>query len=673
MATANIGKTAASAGKAAEKSAGGMSKFASSIARIAKYRLIRSVIRGIVDGIKEGATNFYNFSKATGDTLVGFQSALNSTKAAASQMKNQLGAAFGTLYAQIAPIINNLIAIVIKLANVLTMLFARLGGADGWYRAADGANAAADAASGAGQAAKEAMKYLAPFDELNRLHSKNQGGGGGGGGSSGGGGGNYEWVPFEKFDLGDGIASFFDTIKDIFNGAAEWIESVDWQNLASNIVTGISDALSKVDWAGVTQAIARFLGAAIGAVAGFVWGAITDLVTAIRDGIYNAFHNDDGTTKTGEEIVNGILNGVINAITGIGTWIYDNVFTPFINGFKKAFGIASPAKEMEGPGEMIGQGILEGIKKPFVAIGEWLNANVLKPIKDFFSGNTDMNGLTLAIKTDLSGFKLPDLTAFKTAWDKIKNKTVTLNAKLKGASANTVSKLSSAWSAITTKVSTLTASIKKDFSDVVLTNIKNAWDGITKKTVTLTANLSASKTVTSFITAWNALKDKALELKASIADNVKAAWNKAAQAWNNNAILSKLGKLPLLANGGILQSGQLFIARESGPEIVGNFGNQTGVLNNQQIVDAVSKGVASAIASINFSLAGVPSINSFGDGGLDEETLFNAMLRALNAHDPDGGNNVTVELDGREIYNSVVSRNKKEIFRTGVNPMMARA
>lgn len=673
MATKNIGKTAASAGKAAEKSAGGMSKFASSIARIAKYRMIRAIIRGIVDGIKEGATNFYNFSKATGDTMVGFQSALDSTKAAAQTMKNQLGAAFGTLYAQIAPIINNLIAIVTKLANVLTMLFARLGGADGWYRAADGANAAADAASGAGQAAKKAMKYLAPFDELNRLPDENKGGGGGGGGSSGGGGGNYEWVPFEQFDLGDGIASFFDTIKDIFNGAAEWIENVDWLNLASNIVNGISDALSKVDWAGVTQAIARFLGAAIGAVAGFVWGAITDLVSAISTGIYNAFHNDDGSAKTGEEIVNGILNGVINAITGIGTWIYDNVFTPFINGFKKAFGIASPAKEMVGPGEMIGQGILEGIKKPFVAIGEWLDTNVLQPIKDFFNGNSGMGNLTLAIKTDLSGFRLPDLTQFKKAWDGIKNKTATLKAQLKGASASTVSKLSSAWSAITTKVSTLTASIKKDFSDVVLTNIKNAWAGITKKTVTLTANLSASKTVTSFISAWNALKDKALELKASIADNVKAAWNRAASAWNNNAILSKLGKLPLLANGGVLQSGQLFIARENGPEIVGNFGNQTGVLNNQQIVDAVSKGVASAIASIKFSLAGVPSINSFGDGGLDEETLFNAMLRALNAHDPDGGNNVTVELDGREIYNSVVSRNKKEIFRTGVNPMMARA
>lgn len=634
--------------------------------------MIRAVIRGIVDGIKEGATNFYNFSKATGDTMVGFQSALDSTKAAASQMKNQLGAAFGTLYAQIAPIINNLIAIVTKLANVLTMLFARLGGADGWYRAADGANAAADAASGAGQAAKEAMKYLAPFDELNRLPADNQGGGGGGGGSSGGGGGNYEWVPFEEFDLGDGIASFFETIKDIFNGAAEWIESVDWQNLASNIVTGISDALSKVDWAGVTQAIARFLGAAIGAVAGFVWGAITDLATAIYDGIYNAFHNDDGSAKTGEEIVNGILNGVINAITGIGTWIYDNVFTPFINGFKKAFGIASPAKEMEGPGEMIAQGLLNGIKAPFAKIGDWLKTNILDPIKNFFTNNK-LDDLKIAFKTDLSSFNLPDLTAFKDAWNSIKNKTATLTAKLKGATAEKVGKISSKWKDIYTKAATLTASVKKDFTDSALSSIRESWNAISKKTVSLTAELKASKAVTSFIAGWNALKDKALELKASISESVKSAWNKAATAWNNNTILSKLGKLPLLANGGILQSGQLFIARESGPEIVGNFGNQTGVLNNQQIVDAVSKGVASAIASIKFSLAGVPSINSFGDGGLDEETLFNAMLRALNAHDPDGGNNVTVELDGREIYNSVVNRNKKEIFRTGVNPMMQRA
>lgn len=670
VATANIGKTAASAGKAAEKSAGGLSKFASSIARIAKYRMIRAIIRGIVDGIKEGATNFYNFSKATGDTMVGFQSALDSTKAAAQTMKNQLGAAFGTLYAQIAPIINSLISLVIKLANVLTMLFARLSGADGWYRAADGANAAADAAAGAGAAAKEAMKYLAPFDELNRLPSDNKSGGGGGGGSSGSSGGNYEWVPFEEFDLGDGIASFFDTIKDMFNGAAEWIESVDWQNLASNIVTGISDALSKVDWAGVTQAIARFLGAAIGAVSAFIVGALIDLTQWITEKLTELFVNDDGTQKTGQEIVAGIYNGIKNAIVGTYTWLKENVFEPFITAFKKCFGIASPAKEMEEPGEMIAEGILEGIKKPFLAIGEWLDKNVLQPIKDFFTEN-GIAELTLPIRTDLSGFQLPDLKAFKKVWDSIKNKKPTMTPKLKDwtdSKQKKLDKLKSAWVKIVDNVATLTANLKDNVNYTVLDNLKAAWGKITSVTATFTATLNVQNAVKSFINLWNSLKDKTLSLAVGIQDKVRNAWNAAARAWNSSAILSKLGTLPYLANGGILNgNGQLFVAGEKGPEMVGRYGNQTGVMNNQQIVDSVSRGVAQAIASIKFTLTNIPSITGFG-GGMDEETMYRAMMRALTDSNI-GDNETVVNLDGNTLYREVVRRNRNNTRMTGVNAL----
>ena len=329
VATANIGKTAASAGKAAEKSAGGMSKFASSIARIAKYRMIRAIIRGIVDGIKEGATNFYNFSKATGDTMVGFQSALDRTKAAASQMKNQLGAAFGTLYAQIAPIINSLISLVIKLANVLTMLFARLSGADGWYRAADGANAAADAASGAGKAAKEAMKYLAPFDELNRLPSDNKSGGGGGGGSSGSSGGDYEWVPFEQFDIGDGIQSIVQWFTDAFKGAAEWLEKVDWSELPGKIVTWISDEFKKINVNELASAVAEFVGAALGAVTGFTLGSIDAIVDWVSTEIYNGFHNADGSLKTGKEILEWLMRSVAMPLVGGLAMNFDTVIKPF--------------------------------------------------------------------------------------------------------------------------------------------------------------------------------------------------------------------------------------------------------------------------------------------------------------------------------------------------------
>ena len=399
-----VAKETESAGAAATRAAPKMSKFTQSILRVAKYRMIRAALRAVVDAVKEGAENFYNFSASTGEALVGYATAVNSVKAATSQMKNQLGAAFGTLYAQIAPIIISLVNMITNFANVLTMLFARLSGASGWYKATAGANDLADAVGGAGSAAKEAMKYLAPFDELNRLPADNKSGGGGGGGSTDGGGGGYEWVEFEQFDIGDGFAAIFDGLKDILNNASEWIETVDWQDLPRKVVTGIADAFSKVDWAGVTQAIARFLGAAIGAVGGMIAG-IADLCGGILESIYNYFHNDDGSRKSGEEIILGIYEGIKSAITNVWNWIKENIFTPFMDGLKKAFGIASPAKEMEGPGEDIGKGILEGIAKPFIKIGEWINEHILQPIKDFFSDLTGGPVIELGVSLVKKGWE----------------------------------------------------------------------------------------------------------------------------------------------------------------------------------------------------------------------------------------------------------------------------
>lgn len=49
------------------------------------------------------------------------------------------------------------------------------------------------------------------------------------------------------------------------------------------------------------------------------------------------------------------------------------------------------------------------------------------------------------------------------------------------------------------------------------------------------------------------------------------------------------------AEGGVPQSGQLFVANEAGPELVGNIGGRTAVANAVQIVEAVAKGVARAV------------------------------------------------------------------------------
>ena len=48
------------------------------------------------------------------------------------------------------------------------------------------------------------------------------------------------------------------------------------------------------------------------------------------------------------------------------------------------------------------------------------------------------------------------------------------------------------------------------------------------------------------------------------------------------------------ADGGFPDEGQMFIAREAGPELVGTIGGRTAVANNDQIVSGIARGVADA-------------------------------------------------------------------------------
>ncbi len=70
------------------------------------------------------------------------------------------------------------------------------------------------------------------------------------------------------------------------------------------------------------------------------------------------------------------------------------------------------------------------------------------------------------------------------------------------------------------------------------------------------------------------------------------------------------------AQGGFPTTGQMFIAREAGPELVGNINGRTAVANNDQIVAAVSQGVYSAVvaAMSQGAQGGEQAINVYLDG-----------------------------------------------------------
>ena len=56
-----------------------------------------------------------------------------------------------------------------------------------------------------------------------------------------------------------------------------------------------------------------------------------------------------------------MLDGILDVLKGIGNWIKEHIFQPFIDGFKSVFGIHSPSKVMSEMGEFLMEGLLGGI------------------------------------------------------------------------------------------------------------------------------------------------------------------------------------------------------------------------------------------------------------------------------------------------------------------------
>lgn len=95
------------------------------------------------------------------------------------------------------------------------------------------------------------------------------------------------------------------------------------------------------------------------------------------------------------------------------------------------------------------------------------------------------------------------------------------------------------------------------------------------------------------------------------------------------------------AVGGLPNMGQMFVAREAGPELVGTLGGHTAVMNNDQIVSSVSYGVAQAVKEV------IQPLVKMG-----------------------GGNNrpIQIALDGKVIFDSTRQSAKEYFDRTGRSP-----
>ena len=211
-------------------------RFASSLARIAIYRGIRTVLKEIASAIKEGVNNLYLWSQAWKDTYATAERFANSMDTLATgvlYLKNSIGAVVSPLIDYLTPAIDALIDRFVALANAINQAISALTGASLWRKAMRYPIEYADVMSGAKKKADDLKRTVLGFDELNRLDDNKK---------KSGGSAKDDWDYSKMFEE----MPVSERIKDLINAE-------NWSSIGSLIASKINQSLSSINWDSVKR------------------------------------------------------------------------------------------------------------------------------------------------------------------------------------------------------------------------------------------------------------------------------------------------------------------------------------------------------------------------------------------------------------------------------------
>ena len=180
-------------------------------------------------------------------------------------------------------------------------------------------------------------------------------------------------------DVGETIMNGLRAALDFTTG---FLESIDWEKLGEDIVNSLTEFGKTIDWGAIVSGLFELLGAAIGGASSLLIGvaqALWDNFKAALAATWDYF--GQYIDEAGGNVIEGLFNGIINALSSIGSWIYNNIFKPFIDGFKNAFGIHSPSTVMKEMGDSIVSGLVNGVKEMPGKIWNFLVLTVQKAVQ----------------------------------------------------------------------------------------------------------------------------------------------------------------------------------------------------------------------------------------------------------------------------------------------------
>lgn len=330
----------------------------------------------------------------------------------------------------------------------------------------------------------------------------------------------------------------------------------------------------------------------IGAAIGGIVAGIPMFVTGIYDAVTN-----------GLNILNGLLIPAGSTLAGAGIGaIIGSLGGPIGTGIGAIIGLVV--------GGLTDLGILiyqkwDEISAFFAPVAEWFDVNVVQPISGFFSG----------LWTDIVDTFSPAVTWFSDLWKSVSQTFEDVFYDIGVLVSGTWETIKIVWGIVSNWFDT---NVIQPLSDL----FSSLWSGITGW-----ASNTWNSICNGFLTAYNyinthfisPLRHAVSTVFNGLVGAVKSALNGVISALNSalswmfggiNGILSSLRnfsiagyspfaglreisvpKIPMLANGGYVDQGQLFIAREAGAEMVGSIGRRTAVANNDQIVEGITNGV----------------------------------------------------------------------------------
>lgn len=467
----------------------------------------------------------------------------------------------------------------------------------------------------------------------------------------------------KEIDFAAAGRMFSDVLNGMIVAAISYLETRDWTSTGKAIVTFFEN----IDWIELFKNLGKLIGDAI-------TGALEVIMA-----------DPVGFLKIGAEIVAGILAGIVGALAGIGTWLYNNLVKPIVDGVKDLLGIHSPSTVFFEIGTNLIAGLLQGISETWSGIVEFFSEKA-EALKSFLSESWEN------IKTTAAGKWSEIKTSLGETWETIKT---TASEKFDAVK----DKIAQAWETASTETAEKWSAIKAALGetwDNLKTDAETAFGHIREKIGTAWENAKTetagkwTEITTSLSGTWENVKANAETSFGNIKDAITGIWNElntsTGNIWDDiwgsikGVINSILGGVETMVNGVIKGLNKMINALNSlkfdvpdwVPAIGGSkFGFNIPTLNTISI-PRLAQG---AVIPPNREFLAV-----LGDqkSGTNIETplltMIQAFKQAMSEMGVTGGGNMTVtlELDGRELGRAAVKYGGAEYQRIGTRLVEAR-